>query len=332
MSVMQIITLTNKQGMQVKVSNWGATWLSCLVPINAGEHREVLLGCKTFEQYQQQDAYLGATIGRYANRIAGAAIDIAGTHYRLVANQGENQLHGGKLGFDKLLWDIKNQSAQKVTFSLISPDGDQGFPGELNVTVSYHLTDENQVVIEFQATTNKTTPVNLTNHAYFNLDGESSKNILSHTLKVNANLYLPVDKQGIPCGDLTDVTQADMDLRQPRLLSDRLLESEERQKTGGYDHAYLLDKTQPIAAQLISCDKKIVMNMTTTQPALQVYTGNFLQHTPNRHNGEYDNFAGVALEAECLPDSPHHPEWAQASCFLQPDQAYHHQTTFHFFT
>lgn len=332
MSVMQIITLTNKQGMQIKVSNWGATWLSCLVPVSAGEHREVLLGCKTFEQYQQQDAYLGATIGRYANRIAGAAIDIAGTHYRLVANQGENQLHGGKLGFDKLLWDIKNQSAQKVTFSLISPDGDQGFPGELNVTVCYHLTDDNQIVIDFEATTNKTTPVNLTNHAYFNLDGESSKNILSHTLKVNANLYLPVDKQGIPCGDLLDVDQADMDLRQPRLLSDRLLESEERQKTGGYDHAYLLDKTKPIAAQLTSGDKKLVMNITTTQPALQVYTGNFLQHTPNRHNGEYDNFAGVALEAEFLPDSPHHPEWAQTSCFLQPDQTYHHQTTFHFFT
>ncbi|MWP49853.1 MULTISPECIES: galactose-1-epimerase [unclassified Gilliamella] len=329
MPIKQIITLSNKHGMQIKLSNWGATWLSCILPVDE-QNREVLLGCQTFEQYEKQDAYLGATIGRYANRIANATIDIDNRHYPLVANQGVNQLHGGKLGFDKQLWHIQSQSDQQITFTLTSPDGDQGFPGELNVEVTYQLTDDNKVVIKFKATTTKTTPVNLTNHAYFNLDGETSKDILNHTLQVNANLYLPVDSNGIPSNDLVCVTKNDMDLRKPRLISDRLLASLDRQITGGYDHAYLLDKNQAIAAKLVSSDKKVTMNITTTKPSLQVYTGNFLQHTPNRHNGEYDNFAGIALETQFLPDSPHHPKWPQESCWLQPNQIYSHQTTYQF--
>ncbi|MCO6549405.1 MAG: galactose-1-epimerase [Gilliamella sp.] len=330
MPITQIIELSNKQGMQIKLSNWGATWLSCELPVN-GQTREVLLGCRSLEQYQQQDAYLGATIGRYANRIANATINIDNKQYYLTANQGVNQLHGGKLGFDKQLWLIQSCSDQQVTFLLISPDGDQGFPGELNVTVTYKLTDDNQVIILFNATTTKTTPVNLTNHAYFNLDGEISKNILNHGLKVNANYYLPVNANGIPNKSLASVAMHDMDLRQPKLLSEKLLESAERQITGGYDHAYLLDKTKAIAAQLISSDKKVTMNVTTTKPSLQIYTGNFLQHTPNRHNGEYGNFAGIALESQFLPDSPNHPDWPQPSCFLQPEQIYEHHTAYQFF-
>ncbi|WP_085248352.1 galactose-1-epimerase [Gilliamella mensalis] len=329
MPIKQIIKLSNNQGMHIKLSNWGATWLSCVLPVH-GQNREVLLGCQSFEQYQQQDAYLGATIGRYANRIANASIDIDGKHYMLAANQGVNQLHGGKIGFDKRLWHIQSQSDQQVTFKLISPDGDQGFPGELNVEVNYQLTDDNQVIILFNATTTKTTPVNLTNHAYFNLDGETSKDILNHRLKVNANYYLPVDANGIPHNDLVSVNMHDMDLRRPKLLFEKLLESQERQITGGYDHAYLLDKTKAIAAELISSDNKVIMNVITTKPSLQVYTGNFLQHTPNRHNGEYGNFAGVALEAQFLPDSPHHASWPQPSCFLHPDQIYRYQTTYQF--
>ena len=328
MSVKHIITLTNRQGMQIKLSDWGATWLSCVVPI-AEEKRELLLGCQTFEQYQQQDAYLGATIGRYANRIANAEIDRAGKHYQLTANQGVNQLHGGKLGFDKQLWKIESQSEQQVIFSLISPDGDQGYPGELKVAASYTLTDDNQVIIEYHANTTKCTPVNLTNHAYFNLDGETN-NVLGHSLKVNANYYLPVDANGIPSNDLLNVTEDDMDLRQLRLLSDNLFGSSARTITGGYDHAYLLDSSKPVAAQLVSSDKKVTMNLTTSYPALQVYTGNFLTHTPNRHNGVYANFAGVALEAQFLPDSPHHPTWPQSSCFLEPGQTYLQQICYQF--
>ena len=329
MPIKQIITLSNKQGMSIKLSNWGATWLSCELPV-AGQNREVLLGCKTFEQYAQQDAYLGATIGRYANRIANATIKVNKKSYSLTANQGVNQLHGGKLGFDKQLWHIQSQADKQVTFALISPDGDQGFPGEIKVEVTYKLTDDNQVIISFNAITTKTTPVNLTNHAYFNLDGETSKDILNHTLQVNADFYLPVDRDGIPNSDLVSVSHNDMDLRIPRLISDKLLQSPERQITSGYDHAYLLDKLQPIAAHLISADKKVKMNVTTTLPALQIYTGNFLQHTPNRHNGEYHNFAGIALEAQFLPDSPNHPDWPQPSCFLEPNQTYHHQICYQF--
>lgn len=329
MSVKQIITLKNSQGMKIKLSNWGATWLSCTMQVE-GKNRELILGCQSFEQYEQQDAYLGATVGRYANRIANAEIDIAGKHYQLIANQGVNQLHGGKSGFDKKIWKIESQSEQQVKFGLISPDGDQGFPGELKVTASYTLTDDNQVIVEYNASTTKCTPVNLTNHAYFNLDGETN-DILAHSLKVNANYYLPVDANGIPCNDLLDVTQDDMDLRQLRVLSDNLLTSPARKITGGYDHAYLLDKSKPVAAQLVSSDKKVTMDVTTSYPALQVYTGNFLANTPNRHNGKYANFAGVALEAQFLPDSPHHLTWPQPSCFLEPGQTYHHQITYQFF-
>lgn len=331
MPIKQNITLTNQQGMTIKVSNWGATWLSCLIPV-ASKHREILLGCQSLNQYQHQDAYLGATIGRYANRIANATIDVNGQHYLLTANQGVNLLHGGQCGFDKKIWNIEYQSAQKVIFNLISADGDQGFPGELKVIVTYYLTNENEVIIDFQATTNKTTPVNLTNHAYFNLDGDLSNSVLAHTLKVNANFYLPVNSAGIPYHNLADVGQYDMDLRQAKQLSDRLLESPERQVTGGYDHAYLLDKSKAIAAQLISSDKKVLMNIKTTKPALQVYTGNFLQNTPNRHNDVYSNFAGIALEAQFLPDSPHHPQWPQPSCYLQPNEVYHHHITYQFIT
>lgn len=331
MPIKQIITLSNKNGMIIKLSNWGATWLSCVLSV-AGQNREVLLGCQTFEQYAQQHAYLGATVGRYANRIANASIEVNGKTYTLSANQGVNQLHGGKLGFDKQLWHIQSQSDQQITFALISPDGDQGFPGELKVEAIYRLTNDNQVIIYFKAITSKTTPVNLTNHAYFNLDGDTSKDILNHTLQVNADFYLPIDSNGIPNSDLVSVSQNDMDLRRPKLIAERLLESPIRQITGGYDHAYLLDKSQPIAAKLISADRKVTMNVTTTKPALQIYTGNFLQHTPNRYNGEYDNFAGIALEAQFLPDSPHHPDWPQPSCFLQPKQTYHHQISYQFVT
>lgn len=329
MSLTTIITLSNKQGMQIKLSNWGATWLSCLIPVD-NKNREVLLGCSSLAQYQQQHAYLGATIGRYANRIAHASIELGDKRYPLVANEGKNQLHGGKLGFDKQLWQIDDQSNQQVIFSLISCDGDQGYPGELKVQVTYQLTDNNQVIIMFNASTTQTTVVNLTNHAYFNLDGETSNTILNHTLQVNANQFLPVDNHGIPDDNIASVAEFDMDLRQAKRLSDRLLESSERQKTGGYDHAYLLDKTQTIAAQLTSSDNKVTMNVITTKPALQVYTGNFLQHTPNRHNGEYDNYAGIALEAQFLPDSPHHPKWPQPSCWLTPDETYQYQTIYQF--
>ncbi len=329
MLIKQIITLSNRQGMTIKLSNWGATWLSCQLPV-AGQNREVLLGCKNLEQYAQQKAYLGATIGRYANRIANATIEINGINYSLSANQGTNQLHGGKFGFDKQLWHIQSQSDKQVIFTLISPDGDQGFPGELKVEVTYKLTDDNQVILSFNAITTKTTPVNLTNHAYFNLDGETSKDILNHTLQVNADFYLPVDHSGIPNSDLVSVNRYDMDLRRPKFIAERFLESPIRQITGGYDHAYLLNKSQSIAAKLISADKKVKMNVKTTLPALQIYTGNFLKHTPNRHNGQYNNFAGIALEAQFLPDSPHHPDWPQPSCYLEPQQTYHHQICYQF--
>lgn len=325
----KIITLTNKQGMTITLSNYGATWLSCLLPV-AGKKRELLLGCCSLADYKQQSAYLGATIGRYANRIASATFNIAGKSYLLTANQGKNQLHGGMAGFDKQLWTIQKQSANQVTFALTSADGEEGFPGTLTVQVTYTLTDDNQVKIDFIANTDKTTPVNLTNHAYFNLDGvnEENQDARLQTLQINADYYLPVDSNGIPNSELTSVTQHDMDLRKPKRLIERFLESDARKQVSGYDHAYLLNQKSPIAATLTSADGKVTMDVTTTLPALQVYSGNFLQGTPNRSGREYPNFAGIALEAQFLPDSPNHPEWP--NCFLQPDQTYQHEIIYVF--
>ncbi|MDF7667075.1 galactose-1-epimerase [Orbaceae bacterium ESL0727] len=333
----EIITLTNKNGMTIKLSNYGATWLSCVIPI-AGVAREMLLGCASLAEYKQQTAYLGATVGRYANRIANAMFNITGKQYMLTANQGKNQLHGGISGFDKRLWSIQNCSSEQVTFCLVSPDGEEGFPGKLTVAVTYQLTSDNSVSIQFMANTNKATPVNLTNHAYFNLDGDSAHSdeesrycdARLQSLQIHADHYLLVDADGIPTGDLMPVMQHDMDLRQPKRLIDHFWESHARRQTSGYDHTYLLHKKQPIAATLTSADGTVAMDVITSLPALHVYSGNFLQGTPNRWGGAYQNFAGIALEAQFLPDSPNHPEWPQPSCFLHPHQTYQHEICYRF--
>jgi aldose 1-epimerase len=329
----RLVKLENSLGMSVTLMDIGATWLSCLVPVNGGP-REMILGVSSMLNFQKQTTYLGAIVGRYANRIALGQFVINEERFQLKTNQAGNTLHGGPEGFDKRRWNIEEQTANSVLFSLISEAGDQGFPGQLNVTVHYQLTEKNQVVIRYQAQTDSATPVNLTNHAYFNLDGaESSRDCKDHYLYINAEYYLPIDKVGIPLGELASVTDTSFDFRQRKLIKQDFLVDEQQQSAKGYDHAYLLNddcKKGACAAQVYSADKQVMLKVFTDKPAIQLYTGNWLAGTPNRSGGEYQDYAGLALETQFLPDSPNHSEWPQPSSVLAPEDEYNYQTIYEF--
>ncbi|CNH17140.1 aldose 1-epimerase [Yersinia thracica] len=329
----ELTELHNKAGMSVTLMDWGATWLSAILPLKGGEKRELLLGCQTPADYLRQRAYLGATVGRYANRIAKAQITVEGETFHLIANQGENQLHGGPEGFHTRRWKKVKQDEKQVTYQLFSPDGDQGFPGNLTVEAQYLLTEDNRLEIHYQAQVDKTCPVNLTNHAYFNLDGEG-KDVRGHRLQLFADRYLPSGSDGLPIGGLESVERTGMDFRQAKTLARDFLKDRCQQRVKGYDHAYLLHRTcsatESPAAHLWSSDNQVQMSVYTTAPALQLYSGNSLSGAPARNGGTYANYTGVALESEFLPDSPNHPEWPQPDCWLKPGKVYHSTTVYHF--
>ncbi|MDR9892779.1 galactose-1-epimerase [Pseudenterobacter timonensis] len=328
----RLITLRNDAGMVVTLMDWGATLLSARVPLPDGSVRETLLGCPSPEHYAEQTAFLGASIGRYANRIAKSRFTLDGADYSLLPSQGENQLHGGPDGFDKRRWRIVQQNDSEALFSLESPDGDQGFPGNLIASARFTLSEDNRLAIEYRATVDKPCPVNLTNHAYFNLDGDQS-DVRDHHLQLLADAYLPVDEMGIPHEGLKPVSGTSFDFRQPKTIGQDFLSDDDQRKVNGYDHAFLLtaqgDVTQP-AAHVWSADKKLQMSVYTTAPALQFYSGNFLAGTAAREHGDYNAWQGLALESEFLPDSPNHPEWPQPDCVLRPGEEYVSVTVYQF--
>lgn len=317
----RITTLRNASGMVATFMDWGATWLSARVPMNDGSVREALLGCATPSDYLSQTAYLGATVGRYANRIAGSTISRDGQTFHLTANQGAHQLHGGPEGFDRRRWQIVRQAAQEVEYRLDSPAGDQGYPGTLLVSLTYRLEDDNTLSIAYQATVDEACPVNLTNHAYFNLDAVHG-DARQHSLQLNADRYLPVDNEGIPNADLKAVAGTSFDFRQAKTVAQDFLSDDDQRAVKGYDHAFLLNDGEQPAAELWSADGKLKLTVFTTAPALQFYSGNYLDGTPAREQGVYTAFQGIALESEFLPDSPNHPEWPQPDCWLAPGESF----------
>ena len=329
----KLVTLQNLAGMSVTFMDIGATWLSCVIPLHE-ENREVMLGVSTMADFNKQSCYMGTTVGRYANRIASGKFSIDGSTYQLSTNQAGNTLHGGKEGFSKRRWDIAEQGHDFVRFSLVSADGDQGFPGELKVSVTYKLTADNRVVISYQAATDKATPVNLTNHAYFNLIAtESNICCKGHTLEVNADRYLPIDTTGIPLGKPELVHGTSFDFRKPKTIGQDFLTDEQQQAVKGYDHAFLLNSTckQGLCAAAVSSpDNAVTLKVFTDKPAMQLYTGNCLAGQPNRSGGKYIDHVGFAVETQFLPDSPNHPEWEQESCILRPGEEYAYQTTYQF--
>ncbi|OOS01615.1 galactose-1-epimerase [Canicola haemoglobinophilus] len=324
----RIFTLTNAKGMKVQFMDWGATWISCQVPVGS-EMREVLLGCQV-NDYPKQQAYLGASIGRYANRIANSQFELNGKGYLLAANQNQHQLHGGQ-GFDRQRWYLEKCGGNSITFSHFSHDGDQGFPGNMHVFVTYSLSENNKVKIEYEAICDQDCPINLTNHAYFNLNNAvEGCDIRGHSLQLNADYFLPVDSAGIPNAELKSVEGTSFDFREEKPIGLDFLQ-EEQQLVKGYDHSFLLNQNdEKTCAILTALDRSLTMKVTTSQPALQVYTGNFLSATPNRQNGQYADYAGIALETQCLPDTPNHPEWWKYGGITKVGEKYYHWTKYQF--
>ena len=312
----QQVTLRNKAGMTVTVADWGATLLSAEVPLADGSLRHPLLGCAKLEDYARQAAFLGASVGRYANRIGNSRFPLDGQLVNVTpSNDAGHQLHGGPEGFDKRRWRIVRADEQEVLFALTSPDGDQGFPGTLQATAHYRLTDDNRIAITYRATVDQPCPVNMTNHVYFNLDGDQG-DVRQHQLQI-----------------LAHVANTSFDFRQPKTIAADFLADADQQKVKGYDHAFLLDAkgdaSQP-AAQVWSQDGKLQMTVYTSAPALQFYSGNYLGGTPSQTTEPYADWQGLALESEFLPDSPNHPEWPQPDCMLRPGQEYVSLTEYQF--
>ncbi|GLS91102.1 aldose 1-epimerase [Psychromonas marina] len=329
-----IFTLTNQHGSSIAIMDIGATWLSCKIQMQDGL-REVLLGIDSMQKHLAQQAYFGATVGRYANRIKGGKFTNAGQCFHTARNEGENTLHGGIEGFDKRRWQVIHQDNNKITFSLFSKDGDQGFPGNLSVNVSYHFSEQNEVTIDYSAVVDKCCPVNLTNHAYFNLMGDQSGlDCLSHSLQIHADRYLPTNHNGIPLGELQFVTNSSFDFLQKKAIQQDFLTDVQQKNQLGYDHAFILKEgyqdAKKVAVTLTAPDASLQLQVKTNKPAMQLYTGNFLLGTPGRATRVYENNAGIALETQYLPDAPNNPQWPQPTSFLQADKKYQSTTCYCF--
>ena len=323
-----LIELADGCGTRLSLMDWGGTWLSCRVPV-AGAEREVLLGCARLTDYFTQSAFLGATIGRYANRIGGAQLTHAGRTIALTPTSGGNQLHGGPQGFDRRRWRIVQQTANAVVLGIESDDGDQGFPGKLRATVRYGLDGDGRLRMDYTAEVDAPCPVNLTNHAYFNLDGAAT-DIRQHRLQIHSRYYLPVGSELIPLGQVQRVAGSSFDFSKAKAIGRDFLADEQQRLARGYDHAYLLDpecrEMASVAATVVAGDGRLAMDVYTSKPSLQFYSGNFLAGVPARDGRTYSAYQGFALETQFLPDSPNHPEWPQPDCWLRPGETYRHRT------
>jgi aldose 1-epimerase len=312
-------------GLQIQVSELGARWLSCLVPLQNGGRREVLLGHPTPADHESEPGYFGAIVGRYANRLGGAAFTLDGQRHALLANEGDNQLHGGPDGFDRRRWTVVDRGPLHLRLALHSPDGDQGYPGALDAEVEYRLDPlRPQLALHFAARVTTACPVSLTCHPYFNLDGDAAS-VLGHRLQVAAAAMLPVRADMIPTGEVAAVAGTPLDLSHARQLSDGLGQGDQQALAGGYDHCYVLDpvaaRGETAAAALMSRDGLLAMRLFTDYPGLQVCSGNFVHHARGRDGMALRRHAGIALEPQFFPDAPNQPAWREQGCILRPGQA-----------
>jgi aldose 1-epimerase len=335
----ELFTLTNAKGLVMTVTNYGGIVTSFLVPDKAGKMADIVLGYSDVDGYVKNNPYFGAIIGRYGNRIGKGKFTLEGKQYSLSINNGENTLHGGAKGFDKVVWnakEVKSAGAAGVEFTYASKDGEQGFPGNLSATVVYWLTNNNEFKVEYTAVTDKPTVVNLTQHNYWNLSGEGSGDILSEELMLNADRYTPVDAGLIPTGELAAVKGTPMDFTKPAVIGSRINADFEQLKFAkGYDHNWVLNQKKPgvmtHAATLYDPKSGRVMEVTTTEPAIQFYSGNFLDGSIIGKIGKPYGFRnGLCLETQHYPDSPNKP--AFPSTTLKPGQAYTTSTVYKFFT
>lgn len=329
-----IYTLTNNNGIIAKIINYGAILYSLEVPDRDGKVEDITLGYSTLQEYATTRKYFGATIGRYGNRIANGEFELDGQSYNLTRNNNGNHLHGGEKGFNEVIWEAeKVEDSEKVGVRLtyLSEDGEEGYPGNLEVTVTYTLTNDDELKIDYEAETDKATPVNLTHHSFWNLSGNVKDNILDHKLMLNANYYLPVDTGLIPTGEILKVEGTPMNFTQPTTIGCRIW-----QVTGGYDHCYVLNRSNDedklaLAARVYEPESGRVMEIHTTEPGIQFYSGNFFDGSIKGKKGKvYNKHDAFCLETQHFPDSPNRHYFP--STILRPGEIYKHICVHKFYT
>jgi aldose 1-epimerase len=335
-SAVDVFTLTSASGMEVRTIPYGAIIVSIKVPDRNRRFEDVVLGFDKLDDYVTRRTFFGAVVGRYGNRIANGRFTLDGKAYQLATNNGPNHLHGGVKGFDKLLWNAESfdrDGNSGVVYTLTSPDGDEGYPGTLKVRITYTLTTASELSVEYDATTDQPTPINLTQHSFFNLAGEGGGDILGHRLTIEADRFTPVDKTLIPTGELAPVAGTPFDFRQATPIGARIAADHEQLRNGtGYDHNWVLNRTQAglvPAAHLEDPASGRTLDVSTTEPGMQFYSGNFLDGTVTGKSGHvYKQRDGLCLETQHFPDSPNHSNFP--SPILRPGERYQSKTVFAF--
>lgn len=325
--------LENKNGVKAYLTDYGAALVRLLVPDKNNELRDVVLGYDDTAGYEQGDVFFGATVGRNANRVGGAHVEIAGKVYKLEKNDNDNNLHSGTHYYNKRLWDVVEQADDHVAFVLHSPDGDQGYPGAFDMHVTYTLDDSNELTIHYVAVPDQDTVINMTNHSYFNLNGHASGTVLGHKVTVNADSFTPADAYSIPAGEIRSVEGTPMDFRSGRVLGDDIDTDYEPLRFGsGYDHNWVLknegrfDKVAEVASE----ESGIVMEVYTDLPGVQIYTANFVDGEPGKDGASYIKRSAVCLETQYFPDAVHHENFPQPLC--RKGEKYDTRTAYRFLT
>jgi aldose 1-epimerase len=326
----KVYLYTLKAGdLSLSLSSYGAVWTSLIVPSGKGPAADILLGYSDFASYTGNKPYLGATIGRFGNRIGNACFTLDGRAYTLYQNDGQHSLHGGRRGFDKRCWKTdcyEEKDGVFVRFELESPAGEEGYPGNLKAAVSYGLAKSNEIIVNYEASSDAPTPVNLTNHSYFNLSGEGSGDILSHEVILYASSCVEVDKNLIPTGKLVPVENTPFDFR-----TRKSIQKDYRAAGGGYDHCFVLDGEKGAlrpCAEVFEPGSGRIMRVFATQPGVQFYTGNFLDGIAGKAGSVYNKHAGFCLETQHFPDTPNRPEFPPA--VFGPEKGYHEKAVFAF--
>jgi aldose 1-epimerase len=335
-SEIYLYTLTNKNGMEADIINFGATLVSLKVADRNGRFGDVVLGYDTLPEYESGTNYFGATVGRYGNRIANGTFTLDGVKYTLAKNNGENSLHGGIKGFNKVAWtakEVPSKDGAALQLNYLSKDGEEGYPGNLSVQVVYTLTDRNELQIDYSASTDKDTVLNLTHHSYFNLKGQGEGDILDHKLTLNADRFTPVDSGLIPTGELRNVKGTPFAFTAPTAIDARINQDDEQLKLGkGYDHNWVLNRKSgdapSLAAKVEESSTGRVMEVWTSEPGVQFYTGNFLDGKTGKSGKSYNLRNAFCLETQHYPDSPNHPDFPTTE--LKAGAHLHSKTVYRF--
>lgn len=327
--------LTNDNGISVSLTNFGACIVNIMVPDKKGKIEDIVLGYDNVAGYEINSPFLGAFIGRHANRIGSASFELNGKIYELEKNDGQNNLHGSSNGYNKYIYDVElfeEEDSDSIEFSRLSPHMEQGFPGNLDISVTYTLTADNELVIEYLAVSDKDTLVNLTNHSYFNLGGHKSGSVLEHKLMINADKFTPTDHALIPTGEMRDVEGTPMDFRKLKAIGQDIHADYEPLKlAGGYDHNYILNNSKTEVqkvAELIEGKSGRVMEVFTDMPGMQLYTSNFLKSETGKDGAVYEKYSGVCFETQYFPDSCNQPGFP--SCLLKAGNEYDYVTVYKF--